>query len=441
MAFNLGTSGIPKEGLLGCWDPGSTRSFRGEPINNVLLGVYHSYGDSNGTYLKTRANTQRVFIPTVNKEVNARVLNFYNDYGGGSGNCCPNLFNYGTGGAVSVTGSTQYTYSIIYKTTTGYTHPNYMYRYEFNSANSYLTESGVHSDGSRTALGDGWYHAWNQFTTQPGASYLNTYFFHYEYATYNTVYLASAQLTLGNRVIPPQHHIFNVDTASDRDSQYNRNAIGTDRFASYNYTKTGGLMDISGYEHHGRMSGGPYYDSDGGGCLVFDGVDDGVIIDEVSDLGPELHTMVAWVKSANFNQSGFIFEKTTNGSVNTQWSYFFNGNDTFYYRTYHQGSATGGHDSTFTTSSYFTNNQWHHVVATYDGRYKKVYVNGTLASNIEINYGRLTYNNTGQAFIGVYGGGGYRYNGKISKLMVYNRAWTETEILNDYNGSKSRYGL
>jgi len=445
MATRIGPQSIQTENLIGLWDVGSPRSFKGEVIDNILTQVSQQYGTSYGTYLRTVSNTQNVYIPTVNKTVRTRVTDFYNDYGGGSGNCCPNIYTYGTNntnGAVSgspVTGSTLYTYSIIYKTTTGYTNPNYMYRYEFNSSNSYLTESGVHNDSNRTSLGDGWYHAWGQFTSQPTCVRFHTYFFHYEYAKYNTTYLASAQLIPGGRIMPAQYQIFNVESGNGRNSFYDVNSIGTSEF-NYGKPKPGGLLDISGKGHHGELRNGPYYDSDGGGCLVFDGSNDGVVIEDTNWLNPGTFTIVAWVKSSNFNQSGFIFEKTTNGNVNTQYSLFFNGNNVFYFRIMNSSNQ----DLTFTTSSYFTNNNWHHVVATYDGAFKRVYVNGSQAGVAQATQGLPGggTNNTGPAYIGIFGSfAGYPFNGKIAKVAVYDRALTASEVSSDYNATKGRFGL
>jgi hypothetical protein len=431
MSITFGPQTSKTLGLIGNWDAGNPKSFQGEPVTNILNQVSPTVGNQQSANIRVASNTQQVFIPTVNKTVNCRVINFYNNYGP-SGNCCPNLFTYGTG--LSVSGNTQYTYSIIYKTTTGYTHPNYMYRYEYGPS-GYLTEGGVHNDANRTSLGDGWYHAWGQFTSQPTVTSMNTYFFHYEYNTFNTVYLASAQLTAGSRVIPAKDHIFNVETGSNRSNAFDINAFGTSNV--YNRIKSGGFLDTSGFSAHGVITNGPTYDTDGGGCMVFDGSNDGIQINEVSNLAPPMHTISAWVKSSNFNQSGFIFEKTTNGSVNTQWSLFFNGNNTTYYRT----MGLSSEDLIFTTSSYFTNNQWNHVIATYDGGTKRVYVNGVQATSQSVQ-GALGSNNTGPAYIGIYGSfSGYPFNGKIAKVQVYDRPLTATEVLNDYNNTKSRFGL
>lgn len=448
MTINIGPSKIKTQNLIGLWDVASPKSFKGEEIDNILKNVNASYGTSYGTYIRTVTNDQNVYIPGINKTVKARVTDFYNDYNGGSGNCCPNIFSYGTGntstshGGVNVTSSTLYTYSIVYKTSNGYTHPNYMYRYEIDGAagGTYRTEGGVHSDSNRTSLGNGWYHAWGQFTSRPDMStagaYFNNYFFHYEYATYNTLYVASAQLIPGGRIMPAKYQTYNVDSGRGKYGYYRMNSLGTSNMTP-NTDKQGGLLDISGKGGHGELKNGPYYDDDGGGCLVFDGTNDGIEIVDTTYLSPSLLTMVSWVKSSNFNQSGFIFEKTTNGSVNTQYSYFFNGSNTFYFRIM---DATYN-DLTFTTSNYFTNGNWHHVVATYDGENMRVYVNGVEAASLA-KRGTITQNTTGQAYIGVYGNfGGYQFNGKIAKVAVYDSAMTAAEVLQDFNATKHRFGL
>lgn len=446
MSLNIGPSKIKTESLVGLWDVASPRSFKGEQIKNFVDRVQNQYGTNFGSTVRTVANDQYQYIPGINKKVKTRVVDFYNDYPS-SGNCCPNIFTYGTNRATASHGGdtiqpdTLYTYSIVYKTSNGYTHPNYMYRYEISGAGNYQTEGGVHSNSNRTSLGGGWYHAWGQFTTRPGTSgsgaYLNLYFFHYQYSAYSTCYIASAQLIPGGRIMPAKYQAYNVDSGRGRYGYYNINSIGTSN-QSYSVEKEGGLLDISGKGHHAELKNGPYYDEDGGGCLVFDGSNDGIEIEDTTYLNVQHHTMVAWVKSSAFNsQSGFIFEKTTNGNVNTQYSYFFNSDNTFYYRTY----GPTNQDLTFTTSSYFTNGNWHHVVATYDGENKRVYVNGVQAASVAAS-GAMVDNNSGQAYIGVYGPvAGYFFNGKIAKVAVYDRGWTASDVLADFNGTKHRFGL
>lgn len=175
------------------------------------------------------------------------------------------------------------------------------------------------------------------------------------------------------------------------------------------------------------------------GYLSFDGSNDGVQIDETQDLSLNHMTISSWCYSTNFQQNGFLFEKTTNGSVNTQYSLFFNsGNNSIYYRTYGLSST----DLTVNSSSAgVINNQWNNIVATYNGSQKKIYVNGALVATQSVT-GTVNQNNTGPAFIGIYGNfAGYPFNGKISQTKIYNIALTDQQIKQNFNALRSRFGI
>lgn len=189
---------IITDGLVLALDGANIRSFNGPPQTNVLTGINYSFENTDTTNFKVTNGTLVVNIPSRGIRT-VKYVDIYNNQPGAT--CCPNLFNFGD---ISVSGNTQYTYSIVYKTNTGYTHPNYMYRYEFNGG-SYITEGGVHSTNNRTELGNGWYHAWGTFTTQASTNRLITYLFHYEYGTFNRVYVDSIQITQGSYIGVPQH--------------------------------------------------------------------------------------------------------------------------------------------------------------------------------------------------------------------------------------------
>jgi hypothetical protein len=137
-------------------------------------------------------------------------------------------------------------------------------------------------------------------------------------------------------------------------------------------------------------------------------------------------TIESWVYSANFNQNGFIFEK---GSVNTQYSCFFAATDTFYFRTYNTAATVD--NLTFTTSAYVKNNAWNHIACTYDGSYKKVYVNGILAASAAYTQ-TLRVGQAGER-IGAYGGtASYFFNGVIDEVRIFNTALSAATIASDY---------
>jgi hypothetical protein len=195
--------------------------------------------------------------------------------------------------------------------------------------------------------------------------------------------------------------------------------------------------DLSGNENNGTLVNGVGYDSVNNGSMVFDGVDNTINLSGTY-LSVNQMTISSWNYSSNYNQDGFMFEKTTNGSVNTQYSLFFNdGNNSIYYRTY----GLSVRDLIVNTpSSGVIDNQWNNIVATYDGSQKKIYVNGSLSATQNAT-GTVTQNTSGPAYIGRHGSNGYPFNGNISKTQVYDRALTEAEIKQNFNALRGRYNL
>ena len=68
-----------------------------------------------------------------------------------------------------------------------------------------------------------------------------------------------------------------------------------------------------------------------------------------------------------------------------------------------------------------------------------IYLNGSLSATLG---GALTYTGTGPFLIGRQGElDGEYFGGNIASVLVYNRVLTQSEILQNYNTAKSRFGL
>jgi hypothetical protein len=98
-------------------------------------------------------------------------------------------------------------------------------------------------------------------------------------------------------------------------------------------------------------------------------------------------------------------------------------------------------DSDTITST--TNLIWNQYVAVYDnsiGR-RATYYNSNLLKN---EASGVSNTSNSSYFIGAYredaGTPAYQYNGRIASVKIYNRALTATEILQNYNAAKKRYG-
>ena len=197
-------------------------------------------------------------------------------------------------------------------------------------------------------------------------------------------------------------------------------------------------FDKSGSGNNGSLVNGVGYSSSNGGSFVFDGVSNRGIQLAGTNLSLTQMTISSWNYSTNYNQNGFMFEKTTNGSVNTQYSLFYNSSNQIYFRTYSLSPL----DLAMTTSDAVVNSQWNNVVATYDGTLKKIYVNGVLRAVSGTPTGTVNQNDTGAAYIGTYGNfAGYYFNGNIAQTHIYNRALTLLEIQQNFNATRGRFGI
>jgi hypothetical protein len=142
-------------------------------------------------------------------------------------------------------------------------------------------------------------------------------------------------------------------------------------------------------------------------------------------------TMECWCYPNSLSQNGFLFEK---GQVNTQYSMFFE-NPNFVFRT--MGSVSN-QSAYFTASTYLIVSVWNHIVCTYNGSSKIMYVNGIQVQSVAAS-GALPTGQTDQ-YIGRHSGG-YFFNGRIGESRVYNIALSAAQVLQNYNATKSRFGL
>ena len=175
------------------------------------------------------------------------------------------------------------------------------------------------------------------------------------------------------------------------------------------------------------------YNADGN--FSFNGSTSRIISPENSALNTQTPTVEVWVKTNNLNQNGFWFEK---GQVNTQYSLFQEG--TLIQWRMNVGTIT---NLSTTTATYLSTSRWAQVVGTYTSGTRRLYINGVLV-NSDGQTGTIATNANGSS-IGVYGGFNgvrdYYYNGSLAICKVYNRALSPNEVLQNYNATKTRFGL
>ena len=84
-------------------------------------------------------------------------------------------------------------------------------------------------------------------------------------------------------------------------------------------------------------------------------------------------------------------------------------------------------------------NTWYHLLGTYNGSNLKIYTNGVETGSIALT-GSLVQNNN-SVEIGASTTQAYDYDGSIAEVRIYNRALSATEVSQNFNATRSKYGV
>jgi hypothetical protein len=208
--------------------------------------------------------------------------------------------------------------------------------------------------------------------------------------------------------------------------------------------------DISGNGNNGTLTNGPTYTSDNGGAIVFDGVDDytalpvGSIVDAI--------TMLFWVSGSYQNYKLSLYERSTNTGTGLSTGIPNNGWVQLGY------SAVSGSTGQFIINGIVynpdTGGSFPYDVPTAKPimwmggfNYFGSISGPNLSFHLQVSSGGLINFKWGHNFpykaIGITATlAGRRYfTGGISNTQIYNRALSATEVLQNYNAQKPRYGL
>ena len=201
------------------------------------------------------------------------------------------------------------------------------------------------------------------------------------------------------------------------------------------YTGSGTVWNELSNNMSAELVNSPTFNSQNNGFFQFVS-DDYARIPNNTLLDTQTPSVEVWIKTNATTQLGFWFEK---GTVNSQYS-LFQSNGTLIWRQNVGGSLI---DLTITTSNFINTSSWYQVVGTFTSGRRRLYVNNNLVNSDTVT-GTLG-TNTGGMSIGAYGGytgsKSYYYNGNLAICRVYNKELTSTEVLQNYNATKGRFGL
>jgi hypothetical protein len=228
------------------------------------------------------------------------------------------------------------------------------------------------------------------------------------------------------------------------------------------YPRSGTIWyDLSYSGNNGTLTNGPTYNSMNGGSIVFDTVDDRINFTNIKNLTGSPTQDITMEVFVKFNQLDYV-----NNTGTLFWFWFYGGPDTlsastnngiwfsydnrnnrssFSYTCFGNtagGFAGGGNN--FGDSQYshtFTNGSWNYIAFTISNNVGSLYINGLQkGSSKNFNNLRLSLGSTSSS-IGFSFGGSTSPTPQISLIRQYEKALSSTEILQNFNAQKSRFGL
>lgn len=200
--------------------------------------------------------------------------------------------------------------------------------------------------------------------------------------------------------------------------------------------------DLSGSLNNGVLNANVAYNNTNGGILSFNGSSSQVTIADNASLEPGSNdwTMEAWVNSSSLTAFQVLLGKFKNGGTANDVSYGIRINAGRMYAIYGNGTVD------VATSDYTVQqNSWYHVVYVFkSGQNKSIetYINGTLIYT-DTHTLDFILNTSNSLYLGSWNNSEIprSLNAKLGAVRLYNRALSSSEVLNNFNVHRKRFGL
>lgn len=191
--------------------------------------------------------------------------------------------------------------------------------------------------------------------------------------------------------------------------------------------------DLSGNGNNGTLTNGPTFSSANGGSIVFDGTNDFITGSDSSNFafGTDNFAVSTWFRPVSTTIGLLVdLRNTTAGTGNGYSDYFSSAKYSLFY----------SNAVKYTSPLSLISNNWYNTVTTRISNTIYVYINGVLdgsfsdSTNFTESGFRLArnINTAGTSYL----------TGNISQVMIYKgKGLLASEILQNYNAQKSRFGL
>lgn len=187
------------------------------------------------------------------------------------------------------------------------------------------------------------------------------------------------------------------------------------------------IYDLSKYSNNGILTNGPTYSANNLGTIVFDGVDDFINCGNKSSiLLNKTGTISIWFKPTS----------PFSGNTGTQKHIMSGGPSYFYFSgissllLYFLSDGATSVDSGISS----WNSIWYNVCVTCDGTNLKMYINGSLTGSVGIGSNDFFKNMTNLLL-------NSSFACEIGNCQIYNIGLTQSEVVQNFNQFRYRYGI
>jgi hypothetical protein len=270
-------------------------------------------------------------------------------------------------------------------------------------------------------------------------------------ATYSQTYACSFSSSPNSPAVGTYYlYGFQLETGSTASTYYPTTAS----------TKTRGstLIDLSGRGNTGTLTNGPTYSSANGGSLVFDGVDDYINMgnSQAGNFGTSNFSINAFFRCTLGSNNAGIFCKSIGNNPTTEYGWLL---DTpsgtqlgFAIATTNSAWGSSGSYSCQSTGLSINDGNWRMATIVGDRTQTNIsmYINGVLQTLQGFAGGLNQFNtvgnvtNTYNLVLGSESDAGAEqlpFTGNIAQASIYNRALTASEVSQNFNALRGRYGV
>lgn len=191
--------------------------------------------------------------------------------------------------------------------------------------------------------------------------------------------------------------------------------------------------------NNGTLTNNPVYSTRNGGLFTFGGSN---YIDVNNSAGNGANvSLEAWFSTTTTTAASHLIAKAGVGNQ-YQYALRFGFSDPSSITVVAWQAGSSNYSSAGSSGVVVNNGNWYHVVGIIiEGTGTFIYINGVLSGVDLTTTGTYNKNGTGLLQIASRADGGGNYRGNISNVKIYNRALSATEVLQNFNALKGRYGL